>query len=73
MKSNNFTDSLPHVTDSDFLVALLEVFNHFFEAEYRDFVTDPKPDHVVINMLILLSWLRDHTLERGEPPLRRVK
>jgi hypothetical protein len=59
MESKNFIDTLPTVTDRVFVEALGEVIQYLYADESCDFVANPRPDHMLVNLMILLTWLRD--------------
>ena len=71
MESKNFIDTLPPVSDSAFLEALGEVIRYLYPDESRDYETNPRPDHMMVNLMILLSWIRD--LDATVPTPRRAK
>ena len=58
MEATKFMDRLPPVSDQLALETLAEVLEALFHDEFRDFVANPRPDHLAVNLVVLLTWLR---------------
>lgn len=59
MESTKFMDRLPPVSDHLALATLAEVLRTQVHDQVRDFTANPRPDHPLVYLVMLLKWLGD--------------
>lgn len=59
MEAMNFIGNLPPVSDHLAVEALAEVLQAQVHDQVRDFAANPRPDHPVVNLVMLVKWLSD--------------
>jgi hypothetical protein len=73
MEAKNFIQNLPSVSDHLAIETLTEVLYAQVNAQFRDFVEYPRPDHPLVNLVMLIKWLSDLPPGPADHRLRWVK
>jgi hypothetical protein len=73
MEPKKFIDSLPPVSDHLAIDTLLEVLEAQVPDQLRDFRANPRPDHPLVNLVMLVKWLRDLPQGPADHRLRWMK